>query len=86
MNKLDYLAQKEEELRKLNEALDRKQDKLEEKTSEVQNRGKDLFDNSNWVVNDPAEAEDLTKAEEKEEGQIEEKTEPDRSEHMRLLA
>ena len=39
MNKLDYLAQKEEELRKLNDQLDAK--------------NKNLFENNAWTVNAP---------------------------------
>ena len=35
MNKLDYLAQKEEELRKLNEQLDSKQDNLLKQADEA---------------------------------------------------
>lgn len=65
MNKLDYLAQKEEELRKLNEQLDSKQGNLLKK---VQNMGenaptesdlnrKDIFANNAWTVNPPKEEE-----------------------------
>ena len=60
MNKLDYLAQKEEELRKLNEQLDNKKKVLMDNQAEaqkeqdeqiVEQKGKDLFSNNNWILN-----------------------------------
>ena len=55
MNKLDYLAQKEEELRKLNDQLDNKQQNLlkdiESSTSKPPQ--KDLFANDMWKVHQP---------------------------------
>ena len=60
MNKLDYLAQKEEELRKLNEQLDNKKKVLMDNQAEVEKeqdeqiveqKGKDLFSNNNWILN-----------------------------------
>lgn len=64
MNKLDYLAQKEEELRKLNEQLDNKKKVLMDNQAEaekeqdeqiVEQKGKDLFSNNNWILNQIAE-------------------------------
>ena len=49
MNKLDYLAQKEEELRKLNEQLDSKHDDA----MKLNEPKKDLFANNNWTVKEP---------------------------------
>lgn len=57
MNKLDYLAQKEEELRKLNDQLDSKQGDLLKQANKVENLPqpsateppKDLFSNNQWT-------------------------------------
>jgi ABC-type transporter Mla subunit MlaD len=61
MNKLDYLAQKEEELRKLNDQLDSKTKVLMENQESVEKEDeqivekkaseKDLFSNNQWMVN-----------------------------------
>ena len=59
MNKLDYLAQKEEELRKLNEQLDSRKTDLLQQEEEPK---KDIFANNAWTVNNvpeqPPEEED----------------------------
>ena len=67
MNKLDYLAQKEEELRKLNDQLDSKSKVLKDNQADLENKkeeegeqiveqkGKELFTNNNWVLNQIAD-------------------------------
>jgi hypothetical protein len=61
MNKLDYLAQQEEQLRKLNEQLDAKQSDLLKNADEVAKKEEapaDLFANAAWTVNEPAKEEE----------------------------
>ena len=72
MNKLDYLAQQEEQLRKLNEQLDAKQSDLLKNADDVAKQAEappDLFANAAWTVNEPAK-------EEQEDPVIAEKPEP----------
>lgn len=92
MNKLDYLAQKEEELRKLNEQLEVKREKTAEEVEEETKKEKDLFANAAWTVKPQTESKtDL--ADEGEFGDAikdviapAEQEEPDRSMHLSLLA
>ena len=66
MDKLDYLAQQEEQLRKLNEQLDAKKTDLlknvEQDVSgtpaEGQAEKKDLFANAAWTMHEPAQQHD----------------------------
>ena len=66
MDKLDYLAQQEEQLRKLNEQLDAKKTDLlknvEQDVSgmpaEGQAEKKDLFANAAWTMQEPAQHDD----------------------------
>ena len=69
MNKLDYLAQKEEELRKLKDQLDDRRDQMLQNSEtkptqdEIQNKEKmDLFANNAWTVNEPAPEEEKKQA------------------------
>ena len=66
MDKLDYLAQQEEQLRKLNDQLDAKKDDLlknveqdvnEPPASNEPGEKKDFFANAAWNLNEPAKHE-----------------------------
>lgn len=77
MDKLDYLAQQEEALRKLNEQLDAKKSDLLKNADEVANKQAepaDLFANAAWTVNEPPKEEEAV--EEEDHQQIAEKSEP----------
>ena len=70
MDKLDYLAQKEEELRKLNDKMDSKQADLLQNVQDIESSvklgkadEKDLFTGNNaWKVNDAPVAEESKNA------------------------
>lgn len=76
MNKLDYLAQKEEELRKINEMLDSQKDTVLKKAQNFSEKPleqpkKDIFTNNAWTFNEPTDniEEEKNQYEEEEEQQ-----------------
>ena len=61
MDKLDYLAQQEEQLRKLNDQLDAKKTDLMKNVDQEVNEPekKDIFKNDAWTFKEPTPAADL---------------------------